>query len=224
MPHGVCASSSSARFAPQRVRTSIGRTFCCRSIRSGSAGDRRFRSLAGEGCMTKAREALERLREGNRRFVANAGNREPRRNELTPPTSPSPSFSDARMRECPPSSCSIRASAISSSSAWRATSWRPRRSAASNSPPSASARGSSWCSGHSQMRRDPGHARGAAAAHGESVAQPALDRRSRAALGRGAAGDRPEERPGCARALCRAGERAHFREPPAPRIGGARAR
>ena len=33
--------------------------------------------------MTKAREALERLREGNRRFVANAGNREPRRNELT---------------------------------------------------------------------------------------------------------------------------------------------
>ena len=33
--------------------------------------------------MTRAREALERLREGNRRFVANMGRREPRRNELT---------------------------------------------------------------------------------------------------------------------------------------------
>jgi carbonic anhydrase len=33
--------------------------------------------------MTTAREALERLREGNRRFVANMGKREPRRNELT---------------------------------------------------------------------------------------------------------------------------------------------
>jgi carbonic anhydrase len=33
--------------------------------------------------MTKAREALERLREGNRRFVANMGRREPRRTELT---------------------------------------------------------------------------------------------------------------------------------------------
>jgi carbonic anhydrase len=33
--------------------------------------------------MTTAREALERLREGNRRFVANMGRGEPRRNELT---------------------------------------------------------------------------------------------------------------------------------------------
>jgi carbonic anhydrase len=33
--------------------------------------------------MTTARQALERLRDGNRRFVANMGRREPRRNELT---------------------------------------------------------------------------------------------------------------------------------------------
>ena len=52
----------------------------------------------------------------------------------------------------------------------------PSRSEASSSPPRASARALVVVLGHYAVRRHPGHARGAAAAHAGPVAQPALDR------------------------------------------------
>ena len=86
-------------------------------------------------------EALDRLREGNARFVANESRAErcgrsgPARRAGGRARSRSRSCSGARTRACRRSWCSTRASAICSSFASPATSSRRRRSAASSSPP-----------------------------------------------------------------------------------------
>ena len=74
------------------------------------------------------------------------------------------SSSAAPTRACRPRSCSTRASATCSSSALPATSSRLRRSAASSSRPSAFGTRLVVVLGTSAVRRDLGHAGGAAAA------------------------------------------------------------
>ena len=100
--------------------------------------------------MISAREALERLQEGNRRFVSDFGAVTRSRARRAAASwqqarSRSPSFSDVPIRGCQRRSSSTKAWVICLSSASPETSSPPLKLAASSSPRSGSARDSSWC-------------------------------------------------------------------------------
>ena len=103
--------------------------------------------------MISAQEALERLREGNRRFVSDIRSGDTSRARRAAPAnwrpgrSRSPSFWDVPIRGYPRRSSSIKALAICLSSALPETSSPLLKSAASSSPRSGSAHGWWWCWG-----------------------------------------------------------------------------
>ena len=178
--------------------------------------------------MISAREALERLREGNRRFVSDVRSRDTltsqtRRSELAAGQEPFAIIlgcSDSRV----PAEIVfdqglgdlfvIRvAGNIVASSQVGSVEFAAERF---GTP----ARGGS---GALPVRGCSGHPGRASAADGKPVAESAFDRRPRSAIRGSVAGDRTQARPGCSGAARRSGQHPRLRKPSATRIGSPRA-